>query len=107
MVRRRFALTRADQFLGFERLQDVVVGATVESMDLVVERISHREHDDGSVREGPYLPQRVEPVEPRQPEIEDHQIRVRARGERNTLLTARSFDDRVVARDERRAQHRS
>ena len=58
-----------------ERLGEVVVGTELEAQQLVELVVARGEHDDRDGRVTPKLAGDVEAVEPRQPEVEDDEIR--------------------------------
>jgi hypothetical protein len=65
-----------EQLLALERLDEVVVGADVEALDARLERVARSEHEDRHVVA--VLAQAagdVDAVQPRQPEVEDDQVR--------------------------------
>ena len=65
-----------EQLVDRERLVHVVVGARVERPDLVVARVAHGEHDDRYVGPTAEPPDHLDPVDVRQTEIEDEEIRL-------------------------------
>ena len=55
-----------------ERLDEVVVGAGVEALDAIVDRVARGEHQHGRPVTGlPQAPADLEPVEPRHRDVED------------------------------------
>src|SRR5207247_10699174 len=69
-----------------ERLRDVVVGAELETDHLVELVVSGREHDDRDAALGPETPADLEPVEPRQHQVEHDEVDLLAREARERLL---------------------
>ena len=76
-ARRPAAQQRAQprqQLLALERLDQVVVGAGVEPLDPRLDRVARGQHEDRDVVGAPQRLGHLDPVEPRQPEVEDHQV---------------------------------
>jgi hypothetical protein len=93
-----------EQFLHAERLGHVVVRSDVERRDLVRLAIADREHDDGNLREGAEPADDLGPIEVRQSEIEEHDVRPRlGRGDEG-LLARPDREDLVPVRLQARAQ---
>ena len=63
------------QLAGAERLDEVVVGAGVERLDLVLLAGAGRQHEDGHVRPGAQVADQVDAVAVRQAEVEHDQVR--------------------------------
>ena len=75
---RSAARTRASSSSIAERLGDVVVGADVERLDLVVGLLARRQHDDRDAARGPQPREHLDAVEVGQPEVEQHHVRRRS-----------------------------
>ena len=74
-------LDAGQQFAGGERLDDVIVGAHLQTADAVVLAAAGRKDDDRQRRPGAaHLGQHFQPVAPRQHQIEQHQIDADAHG---------------------------
>ena len=90
-------LDPAHQLAQTERLGQVVVGAHLESDDLVDLVITRRQDQDGHLRPGrTHASQDLEAVYPGQPDIEDHEIGGLARGDLEALF-AGPGDAHVIA----------
>ena len=74
-----------EQLVHAERLRDVVVGAGVEGLDLVRLALADGEDDDRHARPAAQAADHVDAVDPRQAEVEDHEVGVLARRERQRL----------------------
>ncbi len=68
-------LDPGDELAGAERLGQIVVGAELEPEKLVELVVACRQHHDRQGRIAPDFAGHVEPVELRQPEIEDDEVR--------------------------------
>lgn len=75
-ARRSAERTRAIKLLQRERLGQVVVRPGVKPHDPVLHRASRRDHNDRCKRRRPDPAAHLHPVQRRQPEIEQHQIRI-------------------------------
>lgn len=64
------------QFGGAERLGDVIVSLIVERGDLVLFLAASREHNDGNLRPFTEPPANFLPVDIRQSQVKDHEVRV-------------------------------
>jgi hypothetical protein len=63
------------QLTEIEGLDQIVVGAAVETRDARLDGVSRREHQHGDVRSGlTQLPAHVEPVDARQHDVEHHRV---------------------------------
>ena len=76
-----------EQLLALERLDEIVVGAGVESLDTIVEIGPGREDQDRDVVVLAQSAKHLDAVELGQPEVEDHQVRHEL-GRRNERLVA-------------------
>src|SRR6202790_3160321 len=93
------------ELTGSERLGDVVVGAGLQSRDLVRLVTARRQHDDRHPRPAAYAGDHLGAVAIGQSQIDDQQIGfVRARF-RQSAFRALGFDDAEVLQLEQRAQH--
>ena len=72
---RRSGPDPGDQLAGTEGLGQVVVGSELEAEQLVELVITRGEHHDGEVRVPPDLAGDIQPVQPRQTQVQDDQIR--------------------------------
>ena len=85
-----------EQFLGTERLGDVIVGADVEHRDFVRLAAARRQHDDRHGRFRANAPADLGPLDVRQPQVEDDEIgSLRTDGRQR--LFARCRDSNVVS----------
>ena len=74
---RSIDFTRAFELGEVDGLRDVVVGASLESLDLVLGRIERRLHDDRDEREasvGLHTPRDFDAVDMRHHHVEENQI---------------------------------
>src|SRR5690625_1974895 len=74
-----------DEFPRAERLGDVVVGAHRQADEFVDLLYPRGEHDDVAVREGTHRTANLDPIDPRQPEIEDDHARIQLPGQGDCL----------------------
>src|SRR5450755_59525 len=93
------------QLAGRERLGDVVVGARGQAHDPVDLLDPRREHHDVSVAEAADLPARLDPVDPREHQVEHDHTRVELARELDRALAVAGGRDleplaREIARDE-------
>ena len=87
-----------EELVHAERLRHVVVGARVERRDLVPLALPHREHDDRNLRPAAQTLDHLDAVDPGQAEVEDDEVGMIARCERQRELAGRCEVDLVVAR---------
>src|SRR5581483_9269662 len=103
------AQQRADprvQLIGLERLHDVVVGAGVESVDAVCQRIARRQHEDrGREAARAHPATDLGAAHARKAEIEYEQIRYGALDRRERTAAVRRELDAVSLRCERALEH--
>ena len=107
-VARRAADQRAqasDQFLGLERLGEIIVGAGIEAGDLVRPAVARGQHQHRHL--APFLAPAVEhgqAVDLGQAEIEDHRVIAFGRAEIMAVLAVGGEVDGIAGAFERRAQ---
>jgi hypothetical protein len=80
-----------------ERLHDIVVGAGVEHLHDALLGIPGGRHDHRNRRHRPQHPENLGPVDVRQPEIEDDQVRPVGDGLGQPVHAGRGGGDRVPA----------
>ena len=80
-----------------ERLDHVIVGSEVQTLYAILQRVARSQHQNRNVGAAPpHPPQHLESVEPRQTDVENHEV-VRLRGEHVIGIHAvRRVVDRVV-----------
>ena len=89
-----------EELVHAERLGHVVVGAGVEGRDLVALGLAHREHDDRHLGPAAQSVNHVDPVDPRQSEVEHDDVRMMTGRQLQRLLTGLGQIDLVSARPE-------
>ena len=107
-ARRAPAHQRADprqQLLALERLDEVVVGAAVESLDAVVGLGARGEDQDRDVALGAQPAADLDAVEPRQAEVEDDEVGDELLGRRERLLAVGRGAHLVALLAQGAAQH--
>jgi len=86
-------LDPGDERPGVERLRDVVVGTQLETDDRVDVIVAGRQHEHGGIAAATDLATDLQPVDLRQHEVQDHEIRVVAGVFRQGFLAVRGGDD--------------
>lgn len=67
------------QLLGVEGLYHIVVGSQLQPQDLVEDLSLGRKHDDGDLGDGAQLPAYLVAVDPREHQIQQHQVWLKGR----------------------------
>ena len=75
-----------EQLLALERLHQVVVGTGIQPLHARLERVASGQDEDRHIVLGPQRARHLEPVEPGEAQVEDHQIG----GKRSTVLERRT-----------------
>ena len=93
------------QFLDAEGLDDVIIGAGVERLDLVAFGVAHGEHDDGNVAGGPNFAASIEAGDAGQIHVENDQVGVLGTDKTERLFSRFGFDDGITVRGKSGAHH--
>ena len=95
------------QLLGDERLGDVVVGAGLQARHDVVAVGLRGDDDDRHPAGGPHAAHDVQPVDPRQPQVDEQHVRVLVLAEDQRLLAVGRLEDAVPLVLQGVAQHQA
>ena len=81
------AFDAGDEFIGTERLDDIVIGTEAEAAYLVDIFLAGRDHEDGNVFLFPYSPAKLEAIAARQHDIQQDEVESLSQGFRFACFT--------------------